>query len=1514
VGDKVYADDVVQTSALGTVHIEFVNASFVTIGHGSTVALDNTVFDPNAARLDESDIDSMQAKIAAGADPTAVTDAPAAGGEGEQGGHQFVIVQQDAARGNVTPGFETGTFANTYLTPSEGVGANSELIARIGTVVLTATPSVAEGGNIVFTATLDSPAQGPVTITLSNGETLTIANGQTSGSITVAAPGDDVYIDASTISINITGASGGSFVQINFDSTPTVTQITDTIDTTTVTLTGDAAVNEGGAITYTATLSNAAHGAVTVTLENGAVITIGDGEKTGTVVVPVQGDDAYRDGETLSVGIKSATGGNFENLVAQGTVETVVSDTIDTTTVTLTGDAAVVEGGAITYTATLSNPADGAVTVTLSNGAVITIADGATQGTVQVTASDDVYKGGDSSTVTIDTATGGNFEDLAKAGSVTTTITDTIDTTTVTLTGNTSIIEGDTASYTVSLTNPAHSDVTVSINYTGTATNGVDYSGVATVIIHSGQSSANFNITTIDDKLIESPENIVLTIGAVNGGGFESLVAASVDSGGRVITTIIDNDTPQAPTVHDAAATVSEEGLPGGISDTSGSPSDASDTTNATSASGTLTIYDPDSSSFTITLTAPPIDPAPLTSGGIPITWSGDGSNTLIGSAGGNQVIKVTIDNSGHYTVTLSKPVDHAVANGEDVNSFNIGVHTSDGTFTTASILTVNIEDDSPAVLTPITGSLQSIDTNVMFIIDVSGSMSTTDGINGQTRLASEINAIKTLLDRYDANGDVMVRIVTFSTAANAYGTQWTSVADAKTYLNTLSPNGGTNYDEALGDAITAFGDPGKIAGAQNVAYFLTDGLPTYGAGTTGTLTGTVNGTGSDQTGSDVGIQANEEAAWIKFLSTNNINSYAIAVGSGITSTSWIDPIAYNGETGTNTSGVLVTNFSQLDSVLAGTVYSLSGTLIAGDMQNGFGADGGYIKSITIDGVTYTYNPASGGSVVVSGGGDKGSFDTSTDTLTVTTNYGGKFVVDMDDATYHYVAPGSLTPSAHDIMTYVVTDRDGDTQSSSVTVDVTKMLDARNDVASASEGYWLTSGTVSMSAVSAGWNATASSQSVSGSWLVDPTFGGQERSISSGSFALSADSTHTASVYANVTLSNYKTNDVVTVKLVDVNGNTVGTEKILTSSGTVTFAGVTSSGTYSVVLSAKDNTNSSDLKATLGSLSYTAYTHPVITVSAPGTWVDPVAASGNVISNDIGSGAVVSDVNGAAVTAAGVDIAGQYGVLHIASNGAYTYTPMADDLPQGASESFTYTLYQAADGHYDTATLMVNLSNYAYATNTTSTTGNDFLIGNGGDNVISGGAGNDHIIGGDGNDTLYGGTGTDILEGGAGNDVLYGDDGNDYLAGGLGHDTLYGGAGNDILAGGLGNDILVGGQGDDVLTGGLGSDTFKWLANDHTSTSAGDTITDFSVAQGDVLDLADLLQGEHANAASLGGFLSFAKVGSDTVLTIDVNGPASGTAGQQIVLQGVDLTANNSLTNVQIIQNLLDGHNLKVDI
>ncbi|NWC24568.1 hypothetical protein HX806_29390, partial [Pseudomonas tolaasii] len=263
---------------------------------------------------------------------------------------------------------EGGNFENLATNPAPATTTITDSIDTT-TVTLTADNSVVEGGNITYTATLTNPAQTAVTVTLSNGQTITIEAGKTAGSVVFQTPANDVYNNGSTVSTTITKAEGGNFENLATNPAPATTTITDSIDTTTVTLTANASVVEGGDITYTATLTNPAQTAVTVTLSNGQTINIEAGKSTGSVVFHTPANDVYNNGSTVNTTITKAEGGNFENLAANpAPATTTITDSIDTTTVTLTANASVVEGGDITYTATLTNPAQTAVTVTLSNG------------------------------------------------------------------------------------------------------------------------------------------------------------------------------------------------------------------------------------------------------------------------------------------------------------------------------------------------------------------------------------------------------------------------------------------------------------------------------------------------------------------------------------------------------------------------------------------------------------------------------------------------------------------------------------------------------------------------------------------------------------------------------------------------------------------------------------------------------------------------------------------------------------------------------------------------------------------------------------------------------------------------------------------------------------------------------------------------------------------------------------------------------------------------------------------
>ncbi|WP_373562109.1 immunoglobulin-like domain-containing protein, partial [Pseudomonas sp. ICMP 8385] len=413
----------------------------------------------------------------------------------------------------------------------------------------------------------------PLSLTLDNKQTITIKAGETVGTVTVDAPGDDVFIDKSSQTVQITDTAGGNFEKLVVAGNGATTTINDTIDKVDVVLTATKTVGEGGQIVYTATLVDKngtpvlnTTGPLTITLDNKQVITIGVDQSSGTVsvVAPdditldnkqvitigvdqssgtvsvVAPDDVYKGDQTVTTGIKEVTGGeHFENLVP-GTdkVTTVVTDTPstdNTTTVTLTAPSAVNEGGKITYTATLSNKADTDVTLTLDNKQTITIKAGETIGTVTVDApGDDVFIDKSTQTVKITDTAGGNFEKLVVAGNgATTTINDTIDKVDVVLTATKTVGEGGQIVYTATLVDKNGTPV---LNTTGPLTITLDNKQVITIGVD--QSSGTVSVVAPDD-VYKGDQTVTTGIKEVTGGEhFENLVP-----GTDKVTTVV-TDTP----------------------------------------------------------------------------------------------------------------------------------------------------------------------------------------------------------------------------------------------------------------------------------------------------------------------------------------------------------------------------------------------------------------------------------------------------------------------------------------------------------------------------------------------------------------------------------------------------------------------------------------------------------------------------------------------------------------------------------------------------------------------------------------------------------------------------------------------------------------------------------------------------------------------------------------------------------------------------------------------------------
>ncbi|MBP9527486.1 MAG: type I secretion C-terminal target domain-containing protein [Laribacter sp.] len=389
-------------------------------------------------------------------------------------------------------------------------GRDSETVVKVD---LQAETAVQEGKPITYSVWVDEAPKGTsLVVTLSNGSVITVEPGKNYGSVTYP-PGEDRYLDEVSLTVGITGTTGGGYEKLDITDQVT-TRVFDSVDHTEVTLQGPASITEGEPIVYTVRLPVEAQHDVTVTLKlpdgtDGTVL-IKAGSSSAEYSFDGKYDpagDVYLDAQTVSASITKVEQANagqpgaFEELgFRPDAVQTQVQDNSDEVKVTLAAPDAIVEGQLINYTVSLSAQAKQDVTVTLKlpDGSDETVVIKAGSSSAEYVfdgkydPAGDVYL--DAQTVSasitkVEQANAGQpgaFEELGfRPDAVQTQVQDNSDEVKVTLAAPDAIVEGQLINYTVSLSAQAKQDVTVTLKLP----DGSD----ETVVIKAGSSSAEYS-------------------------------------------------------------------------------------------------------------------------------------------------------------------------------------------------------------------------------------------------------------------------------------------------------------------------------------------------------------------------------------------------------------------------------------------------------------------------------------------------------------------------------------------------------------------------------------------------------------------------------------------------------------------------------------------------------------------------------------------------------------------------------------------------------------------------------------------------------------------------------------------------------------------------------------------------------------------------------------------------------------------------------------------------------------
>uniref|UniRef100_UPI000371A544 T9SS C-terminal target domain-containing protein n=1 Tax=Anaerophaga thermohalophila TaxID=177400 RepID=UPI000371A544 len=343
----------------------------------------------------------------------------------------------------------------------------------------------------------------------------------------------------------------------------------------------------GGTTNITATLNRRTIEPVVVTLSvsNGSTenedyqlesddITIPAGSLSGETTLEAIDDNIYEDSESLTLSISSVSGGDaYENGIQNVTI--FILDDEQPPLVTLSASPeSIAEDGTSTITASLSNATEQTVIVLLEatnittedndynlTSTSISISPGSTTGSTTLDAiADNIYEGDEVLEIAISQVAGGSASTAGiQEAAITIEDAQTEPVVNLQLTGSPFTEDGGSAIISVGLNHASTREVSVELEYSGTAA-GNDYSGrINSVTIPSGQLEETITLTGTDDFEAEGDETITVSISSASD--------ATIGEQEEVTAIVLDDDIAGIkPIISDAGTTTSESGTSDNIS------------------------------------------------------------------------------------------------------------------------------------------------------------------------------------------------------------------------------------------------------------------------------------------------------------------------------------------------------------------------------------------------------------------------------------------------------------------------------------------------------------------------------------------------------------------------------------------------------------------------------------------------------------------------------------------------------------------------------------------------------------------------------------------------------------------------------------------------------------------------------------------------------------------------------------------------------------------------------------